>query len=205
MPASPWSFECDYLESCNCEFGCTCNFNGFPNFGNCEALVGYHIRKGNYGDVRLDGLDFIFAASWPRAIHQGGGTMRVYISDRASAAQRDALTNIVYGRAGGNGPHALFATTMARQLDPEFVPIEMHVDGKRSRFSVPGVLSVQLAPHVDPVSGEENDVQINLPKGFIWKTAHAIKTTAMKIASPGLNFEHPNRNAFWSVVEHHGP
>jgi hypothetical protein len=205
MPTPQWSLQCDYMESCNCEFGCTCNFSGFPNFGNCEALVGYHVRKGHYGDVNLDGINFIFAGSWPRAIHQGGGTMRVYITDRASAAQRDAVAQIVYGRAGGNGPHVVFASTMRQQLDPEFVPIEMHVDGKRSRFSVPDVLAVELSPHVDPVSGTENDVQINLPKGFIWQTAHAIKSVVMKIASPGLNFEHPGRNAFFSVVEHHGP
>jgi hypothetical protein len=205
MSISKWSLEADYMESCNCEFGCTCNFNGFPNFGRCEALVGYHVRKGSYGDVKLDGLDFIFAASWPRAIHQGDGTCRLYITDRASAAQRKALADIVYGRAQGNGPYAIFASTMRYQLDPEFVPIEMHVDGKRSKFAVPGVLQVELAPHLDPVSGNENDVQINLPKGFIWTTAHAIKSTLMKIATPNLNFDHSGRNAFYSVVEHHGP
>jgi len=81
----------------------------------------------------------------------------------------------------------------------------MHVDGKRSRFSVPDVLSVELSPHFDPVSGNEQDVQINLPNGFIWKTAHAIKSTLMRIATPNLNFDHSGRNAFYTVVTHHGP
>src|SRR5713101_6643703 len=80
MAATPvWRIEADYLESCNCEFGCPCNFSGFPTGGRCEALVSYHIRSGNYGAVQLDGRDFIYAASWPRAIHEGGGTLRVYI------------------------------------------------------------------------------------------------------------------------------
>jgi hypothetical protein len=131
-----WSIECDYMESCNCDFGCACNFSGFPNYGRCEALVGYHIRSGNYGNVSLDGLDFIYAASWPRAIHQGNGTMRVYIADRAFDEQRNAIAEIAYGRAKGNGPFALFAATLRYVLDPEFVPIEMRVDGKRSRLSI---------------------------------------------------------------------
>ena len=63
MKSEEWSIECDYMESCNCDFGCACNFSGFPNNGRCEALVGYHIRKGNYGAVDLSGLDFIYAAS----------------------------------------------------------------------------------------------------------------------------------------------
>jgi hypothetical protein len=58
-----WSIECDYMESCNCDFGCACNFSGFPNYGRCEVLVGYHIRTGNYREVSLDGLDFISSQS----------------------------------------------------------------------------------------------------------------------------------------------
>ena len=205
MGTPQWSVECDYMESCNCDFGCSCNFNGLPNFGRCEALVGYHIRKGHFGEVPLDGVDFVFAASWPRAIHEGDGTVCVYISDRATDAQRQAIADIAYGRAGGNGPYVIFAGTMRYKLDPQIVPIEMHVDGKRSRFAVPGVLGVELSPHYDAASGSEQDVQINLPNGFIWKTAHAIKSTLMKIATPNLNFDHSGRNAFYTVVEHRGP
>lgn len=205
MTTPQWSIECDYMESCNCDFGCTCNFSGVPNFGRCEALVGYHIRRGSYGAVPLDGLDFVYAASWPRAIHQGDGTMRVYITDRASEPQRQALADIVYGRAGGNGAFAVFASTMRYKLDPEFVAIDMSVDGKRSRFSIGGTLAVELSPHFDPVSGKENDAQINLPSGFIWKTAYASKSNLMKITTANLNFDHSGRNAFYSVVEHRGP
>jgi hypothetical protein len=128
-------------------------------------------------------LDFIYAASWPRAIHQGNGTMRVYISDRASAEQRQAIAEIAYGRAKGNGPFAVFASTMRYVLDPESVPIEMRVDGKRSRFAVPGVLEVELTPHIDPTSGKEHEVRVGLPNGFIFKNAQAIKTAAMRILS----------------------
>jgi hypothetical protein len=205
MSTPQWSIECDYMESCNCDFGCTCNFSGIPTGGRCEALVGYYVRKGNFGNVSLDGLDFIYAASWPRAIHQGDGTLRVYITDRASQPQREAIAEIAYGRAAGSGAFAIFGTTMRYKLDPEFVSIDLKVDGKRSRFAVPGVLDVQLSPHFDPVSGNENEVQINLPNGFIWKTAHAIKSTLMRIATPNLNFDHSGRNAFYTVVEHHGP
>jgi hypothetical protein len=131
--------------------------------------------------------------------------MRLYISDRGTEQQRKAITEIAYGRAAGSGAFAVFATTMRYKLDPEIVPIDLKVDGKRSRFAVPGVLDVQLSPHFDPVSGNENDVQVNLPNGFIWKTAHAIKSTLMKIATPNLNFDHSGQNAFYTVVEHHGP
>jgi hypothetical protein len=205
MATPQWSIDCDYMETCNCDFGCSCNFSGLPNFGRCETLVGFHIRKGHFGEVALDGLDFIFAASWPRAIHEGDGTVCVYISDRASEAQQQAIADIAYGRAGGDGPYAIFAGTMRYKLDPQVVPIEMRVDGKHSRFAVSGVLGVELSPHYDAASGNEQDIQINLPNGFVWKTAHAIKSRLMKITTPNLNFDHSGRNAFYAVVEHHGP
>jgi hypothetical protein len=67
------------------------------------------------------------------------------------------------------------------------------------------VLDVALAPHLDPVSGEEHDVEIHLPKGFIWQTARAVKTAVMRILSPNLNFDHAGRNAFFTVIDYQGP
>ena len=51
-----WELKVDYVESCNCNFGCPCNFSGYPTDGLCDALVGYHIRQGHFGRTRLDGL-----------------------------------------------------------------------------------------------------------------------------------------------------
>src|SRR2546428_10334551 len=106
-----WELKVDYVESCNCNFGCPCNFSGYPTDGHCEALVGYHVRQGHFGRTRLDGLDVIYAAAWPKAIHQGGGTLRLYVSEAASAEQRDALVRIFSGKAKGSGAFELFAST----------------------------------------------------------------------------------------------
>ena len=99
-----WQLAVDYVETCNCNFGCPCNFSGYPTDGFCEALVGYHVRQGRFGRTRLDGLDVVYAAAWPRAIHQGGGTMRLYVAEQATPEQRDALVQIFSGKAKGNGP-----------------------------------------------------------------------------------------------------
>ena len=115
-----WELKVDYVESCNCTFGCPCNFIGYPTDGHCEALVGYHVRQGRFGRTKLDGLDVIYAAAWPRAIHQGGGTMRLYVSESATPEQRDALVEIFAGRAKGSGPFELFASTMADIQEPVF-------------------------------------------------------------------------------------
>ena len=81
----------------------------------------------------------------------------------------------------------------------------MNLDGSRSSFKVPGVLEVELAPHLDPIDGGEHEVMVNVPKGFIFQTAHAVKTAVMRILSPNLNFEHGGRNAFYTTVSYEGP
>jgi hypothetical protein len=200
-----WNMKADYVETCNCDYGCPCNFSGFPTYGNCRTIVLFHIRTGSYGDTKLDGLDFIVAESWPKAIHEGNGTALLLITNKANEEQRKSLIQIVSGQAKGDGPFALFASTFSRVLEPQFVDINAKIDGKRSSFSVPGIVNVEVESFKNPVTGEEQDTKIQLPKGFIWKLAEAAKTKIMRITSPDLKFDDSGKNAFYSVVEYKGP
>jgi hypothetical protein len=74
----------------------------------------------------------------------------------------------------------------------------MNIDGRKSSFSVPGVMDVKLENFINPVTGAEQDTKIQLPKGFIWKLADAAKTKIMHISTPSLNFDHSGKNAFYS-------
>jgi hypothetical protein len=200
-----WTMKADYIETCNCDYGCPCNFNGFPSNGFCRALVCYHVREGRYGNTILDGLDIVDAFSWPKAIHEGNGTHQIFITNKVDQEQRNALISIFSGKAKGDGPFALFASTIKYLLDPQIVDININVDGKKSSFSVPDVMDVKLESFKNPVTGEDQDTKIQLPKGFIWKVAEAAKSRIMSISTPNLNFDHSGKNAFYSVVEFRGP
>ncbi|MGC2309254.1 MAG: DUF1326 domain-containing protein [Nitrososphaeraceae archaeon] len=200
-----WNMKTDYVETCNCDYGCPCNFNGFPTYGSCQALVLIHIRSGSYGDTSLDGLDFVAAEYWPKAIHEGNGTAQYYITNKANEEQRQALVNICSGQAKGDGHFALFAGTFKYFLEPQFVDITVNLDGKRSSFSVSDIMDVQTESFTNPVTGEEQDTKIQLPKGFIFKLAEAAKSKIMRITTKSLNFDHSGKNAFYAVVDFKGP
>jgi hypothetical protein len=200
-----WNMKAEYVETCNCDYGCPCNFNGFPTYGFCRALVLHSITSGTYGNTKLDGIDVILAASWPKAIHEGNGTCQLFISKGATQMQRDAILKIFSGEAKGSGPFAIFGPTFKYALEPQFVEIKKKIDGKKSSFSVPGVMDVQVESFKNPVTGEEQDTKIQLPKGFIWQLAEACKSKVMKISSPSLNFDDSGKNAFYSKVEYKGP
>jgi len=48
-----WELEADELVSCNCAYGCPCQFNALPTYGYCEAVAGIAIKRGRFGDVKL--------------------------------------------------------------------------------------------------------------------------------------------------------
>jgi hypothetical protein len=200
-----WNITADYVETCNCDYGCPCNFNGFPTYGSCQALLLFHIRSGGYGDTRLDDLDFIAAQYWPKAIHEGNGTTQLFITNKANEKQRQALISIYSGQAKGDAPFALFAGTFKYFLETQFVDIKVNLNGKKSSFSVPGVLEVQTESFANPVTGEEQDTKIQLPKGLVWKLAEAAKSKIMRITTPNLNYDHSGKNAFYSVLDFKGP
>lgn len=58
MDQTKWWMRGTGYEFCNCDFGCGCNFGGFPNSddGSCRAMVGLHIKEGVCGDVSLNGV-----------------------------------------------------------------------------------------------------------------------------------------------------
>jgi len=168
--------------------------------------VFYHITEGNFGSVRLDDTSVVEAASWPKAIHEGDGTMQIYISKNANEKQFNAIREIFHGRARGNGSFAIFARTCKYLLDPISAEIKYKIDGKRSSFSIPGVLNVELESFRNPVTGEESETELHLPAGFIFKVARACKTKVMRIVSPSLTFDDSGKNAFFcQKLEFTGP
>ncbi len=129
----------------------------------------------------------------------------MFITNRATNEQRDALVKIFSGEAKGEGCYALFRPTYKYILEPQFVEVTAKIDGKKSSFSVPGIIDVQLESFKNPVTGEEQDTKIQLPKGFIFKLADAAKSKLMRISTPNMNFDDSGQNAFFAQVQYRGP
>jgi hypothetical protein len=129
----------------------------------------------------------------------------LFISKSASEKQRDTLIKIVSGQAKEEVCYALFRPTFKYILEPQFVDIKAKIDGKKSSFSVPGIIDVQLESFKNPATGEEQQTKIQLPKGFVFKIADAAKSKLMRISTPNMNFDHYGQNAFFAQVEYRGP
>ena len=49
-----WLLKGPKIASCNCDYGCPCEFNGRPTRGVCEGLEVQRIEQGHFGELRLD-------------------------------------------------------------------------------------------------------------------------------------------------------
>jgi hypothetical protein len=182
-----WSIKAREFVNCNCSYGCPCQFNGLPTYGDCRAVVGMQIDEGHHGDTRLDGLRFVSILRWPRAIHEGKGEAAVVIDERASELQRAALLRIVTGQDTEPGAtiFQVFSTTFEKLHEPIFAPIDFDVDidARKGRLVVRGITEGRGEPIKNPVTGAAHRARIDIPDGFEYSLAE-IGRGWSKVARP---------------------
>jgi len=147
MATTEWKIKGKEYANCNCSYGCPCQFNALPTRGFCEAVVGFQIEQGHFGDVKLDGLRAAGVYQWPGPVHEGNGTMQLIVDERADAKQRDALLKIMTGQETDDMATMwwVYSAMAPNKLNPVFAPIELEVgfkftiDAERAAF-VPGLV-----------------------------------------------------------------
>jgi hypothetical protein len=175
MASVEWEIQGPELVSCNCDWGCPCQFNARPTHGHCRAGIAARIDQGHFGDVRLDSLKFALTAAWPGAIHEGGGEIQPVVDQRADSRQREAVLKIMAGEDTEPGATIfnVFATVIDTVHPPLFEPIEFEIDlqGRTGRFTVPGLIEARGEPIRNPVTGRPHRARVVLPQGFEYTEA----------------------------------
>jgi hypothetical protein len=187
MPYVEWEIKAREFANCNCAYGCPCQFNALPTHGYCQAVVGYEIDEGHFGETRLEGLCAVYVGKWPGAVHEGNGEMQVIIDERADDAQREALRKILYGEETEPGTTVwnVFMTTITTVHEPLYTAIhfEVDIDARRARLVVPGLIEANGEPIRNPVTGAEHRARIELPHGFEYTVAEVGSGTSTARAS----------------------
>jgi hypothetical protein len=201
-----WQMRGTGYEFCNCDFGCGCNFGGFPNSddGSCHALVGMHISTGVCGDVVLDGVKCAALVKWPKAIHEGNGKCVFIVEPHTTDAQIQALAGVFSGQLGGLPWELLGPTMQVIGLEKRTITIEG--SGVKSTFRIDGIGEGRGDALKNPVTGEDHFPVVDLADGFIWKRGNcgqgSFKASAGEVAVDYTNtnwilydFDWNNRSA----------
>jgi hypothetical protein len=205
-----WRIAGEWFDVCKCTIPCPCTFAQAPSEGDCEGILVWHMREGQYGDVPLDGLNVAAIGYFEGNIWAGEtkATMGIFIDERADEAQREALQTIFGGQAGG-WP-AQLAAIIGEVRGIESAPIEFEIADDLSywRAEIPGKVEARAEALTGPTSPPGSRVQVhNAPGAEIgpgqiatWGVATASRADAF-----GFKFEWPGRSSKHFPFDWSGP
>lgn len=199
-----WRMRGDVMEACSCATTCPCNFGSDPTQVPCEAVIGWRIQDGQHGDTRLDGLNVVGYLRIPGNVFQGDWTMGVYLDQRATPQQVEALGAIFSGQAGGW--FAAVSGLITHPLPPKQVPIEFETVNGERRIRVPGLLELGTEQVPNPMGGQPLDPQVSgLAVPFYTGPASVRRSSALKLTDPNLSFEYSERSSLIGQFDYRGP
>lgn len=151
-----WRASGDWFNVCKCNIPCPCTFAQTPTYGDCDGIMAYHIKEGNYGEVSLSGLNVLVLDSFKGNVWAGDGTTKVnvaiFFDEKASEQQRNALNMIFSGRAGGF--MAEFAKLLGEVRGIEYSPIKFEIADDLSYWSaeMPGKIVAKAEALTGPTT-----------------------------------------------------
>jgi hypothetical protein len=198
-----WRLSGDYFENCNCDVVCPClvstapPLTARPTQGVCDVALVFHIDKGSYGQVSLDGLNVAVIGHAPGAMADGNWTLGTYIDERADDEQAAALGAIFDGAEGG--PMAAFAPLVGKHLGVKKVAIKYAINGKTRAAEIPGIMHMAVEP-----------LGTMHPSGEIWgamghpvapdKLAFAVGTRGSTFADHGMRWDNSGKNGHYAPI-----
>ncbi len=122
-----YDIEGTILEACSCAGPCPCWVGDDPDGGRCDAFTAYHIDRGQINGVDVSDLSLIGLAQIPGNVLDGNWRQVIYVDDKATPEQRDALLAAFTGRLGG--PLSDLAALVGDRIAVYDAPIEHKIQG----------------------------------------------------------------------------
>src|SRR3954465_60395 len=103
---TPWALSGTYLEACNCDVICPCRRiggrqGGRSTYGMCLGALSWAIQEGHADGGELAGQRVVLVSRYDDDEPRSPWDFFLYLDESADPLQRDALTQIYLGRAGG--------------------------------------------------------------------------------------------------------
>jgi hypothetical protein len=197
-----WHLAGTYLESCNCEAICPCRriggrSGGRSTHGVCLGALSWKIGEGQADGVDLAGLGVVLASRYSDDEPGSPWNYFLYVDERGSDAQREALADIFCGRRGGTAlkqfPWAFKDGTL---LGVRAVTLEIDHTPGRGRFRAGGSVSVRVR---EPVA-EQETVTCVIPGHH--RSGRELIVDALEVEDEPLEFELSGVCAYESTFEY---
>jgi hypothetical protein len=133
------------LEVCDCDVLCPCWVGEDPDNDTCEAIVAWHIDRGAIDGVDVSGLTLASFAHIPdNVLSPETWKVALFVDDRASERQQEALLQVWTGQQGG--PVGELVKVVGEVASVERAPIEFTVEDGRGTLRIGEVAEAVMAP-----------------------------------------------------------
>jgi hypothetical protein len=196
-----WNVSGTYFETCNCEAACPCVFLSPPTEGDCTAIVGWHIDEGTHDGLAIDGLNVALAVYSSGHMAKTPWRAAVYLDERASEPQAQALGAIFSGAAGGHP--AVLAGLIGEVMGVAPAPITFDAGETTLTFTVGTVADVKLTA-IEGQGGAPVTVT-NHPLAIApGNQAVAARSDHFTYGDHGYEWELSGKNGFFSPFQYAG-
>jgi hypothetical protein len=192
-----WKLEGDYFVGCNCVIACPCSFFQDPDEGSCYVTCAWHIQKGVYDDnTTLDNLNVVAMFNSPGNMVTGPKwKAALYIDERGTQEQKDAIIKIYSGQAGGF--FAAASNLIGEMLGVKSVPIEFSVDGKRRWLKLKDTLELQIEA-IEGSDKNKESLLLNVPFTPVPGSDLTIaRSSKHKYSDYGIEWNNSGKNGFY--------
>ena len=192
-----WGLEGDYFEACNCDTVCSCIFMGNPDQGHCDLTGAWHIQNGYYENTKLDSLNVAAVFHTPGNMWTGPKwKAALYLDERASKEQAEALGKIYSGQAGGF--FSIVAGLIGEIVGVRSVPIKFEAEGKKRSLEIPSAIDLTIEGITGGDQKSESVITnppMSVTPGFPMMVAKSVKYT---YNDHGMNWDNSGKNGFYS-------
>jgi len=122
------------LEVCNCRVLCPCWIGEDPDFGTCDTVIAWRFDKGMIDGVDVSDRTIAVVAHVPGNILEGNWRAAVYLDERVTPAQEQAILNVYTGKLGG--PVGELVKLISEVVSVEKVPIQFTVQGGKGTIKL---------------------------------------------------------------------
>lgn len=139
------------LEVCDCRVLCPCWIGEDPDNGTCDTIIAWRFDKGTIEGVDVAGRTIAVQAHVPGNILQGNWKAAIYVDDKASPQQKDAILKVYTGALGG--PVGDLVKLVGEVVSVESAPITFEVQGGRGTLKVGEAGYAELEPYQGATGG----------------------------------------------------
>jgi hypothetical protein len=196
--ASGYQFEGTLLEACNCDVLCPCWIGEDPDNGTCRSAVAYHFDQGAIRGIDVSGLTLATVVFIPGNILAGNWQQMMFVDDRASDEQMEAILDAFTGKLGG--PLADLAQLVGERVEIVRAPVSHEVVEGRGTLTVgDGQVVATMEPYRGPdgsVTTLNNSIFSTVPGSPAW--VGKASRFSVDLPQHGWTYEFEGSNAIQS-------